>query len=237
MFLFSLAPHHPTNTLYSFIIDLEVCVRSYTSLNIWTSGKSPNRNQRSTKEETIIFLQDKWSFEKGVRIFERFFDGIFWKEHSVVNSYFFFTLHCNIYVTTGLGLLPFWRMVLPHLNKRLRLYETETLHINTKRVKCNMSCNSVHAYYEYEARLVSSPHDLKSVLNFKFRNSKLLPFMTRTLRCLEASRPDYSIKQRHKPEERILSYTSAKNSNHASFSLSRDYFQSQFFVIYNITVM
>jgi hypothetical protein len=79
MFLFSLAPHHPTNksTLYSSIIDLEVCVRSYISLNIWPSGKSPNRNQPTMKEDTIIFLQDKWNFQKDVLIFERFFVGTF----------------------------------------------------------------------------------------------------------------------------------------------------------------
>jgi len=66
MLLFSLAPHHPTNTLYSSISDLEVCVRSYIILNIWPSGKSPNRNQLNMKEDTIIFLQDKWNFEKDV---------------------------------------------------------------------------------------------------------------------------------------------------------------------------
>jgi len=42
------------------------------------------------------------------------------------------------------------------------------------RVNCNMSCILVHAQCEYEPRLVSSPHDLTSVLNFKLPNSKLL---------------------------------------------------------------
>jgi len=77
MLLFSLAPHHPISTLYSSIIDLEVCVRSYISLNIWPSGKSPNRNQPTTKEDTIIYLRDKWNIEEDVLIFERFFLGTF----------------------------------------------------------------------------------------------------------------------------------------------------------------
>jgi hypothetical protein len=77
MHLFSLVSHHPTNALYSSIIDLELCVRSYTSLNIGLRVKSPNIKHPSTKEDSVIFIEDKWNFEKCVGIFDRFFDGTF----------------------------------------------------------------------------------------------------------------------------------------------------------------